>query len=75
MIYETKQCATLEDMHGEITEEEYFEQLAQRDALDCSLDCYRNVYGYHTGNCSQKTASDIAMARRDEAVTSMALGK
>lgn len=75
MEYDTKQCATLEDMHGEITEEEYFERLAHRDALECSASCYKNVFGYHTGNCLRRGADDIQLEKMDQTSIDMALGK
>lgn len=68
---------TFEDRHAPTYEEaaEKFWADIQADALECSASCLTTVYGYHTGNCPRKTASDLAMERRDEAVINMALGK
>lgn len=55
-------CVTLEDLHGEVREEEAY---ALHETNKCEL------YGFHRGDCPMKTYKDI----KDEFWAEMAIGQ
>lgn len=55
--------------------EEFWNSIAQEDALDCSLSCTKDLYGYHTRGCPLQDMEDRRREVAAEISLDMALGK